>query len=366
MKKWLNLFNPPSRTLLMLLGLVWLTGCAAPKQDLLPPAFWPPPPDMPRVQFLTSFKGTVDFRSNSALSVIAFGQDTAQKDELFLKPHGLSEYDGKIFMADSVGARIFILDFKQNSFALLKGNMGFGALKKPLNLTHDADGNLYVADAARREVLVYDREGNYLRALGKRQQIDMRPIDLAYADDRLYVVDVEHSMLRVLDPQTGQEIGQMGNGDDPESRTLLPIGLTRDDKGFLWVSNMATGRMMKFDRDGHCVDQFGQLGDTFGMFTRPKGLAVDDQNRLYVVDAGHGNVQIFDDQNRVLMFFGDPLPDNPQGFMQLPADILVTNNLVDQFQSYADPHFQVETVIFVTNQYGTNRLAVYGLGSYRD
>jgi sugar lactone lactonase YvrE len=41
-----------------------------------------------------------------------------------------------------------------------------------------------------------------------------------------------------------------------------------------------------------------------GYFSQPKGITVDAEGRLYVVDAHFEAVQVFDPQGRVLMSFG--------------------------------------------------------------
>ena len=42
---------------------------------------------------------------------------------------------------------------------------------------------------------------------------------------------------------------------------------------------------------------------TAGAFARPKGVAVDSEGHVYVADAAFNNIQIFDDQGRLLLFF---------------------------------------------------------------
>lgn len=41
-----------------------------------------------------------------------------------------------------------------------------------------------------------------------------------------------------------------------------------------------------------------------GDFARPKGVAVDSEGHIYVVDAAFGNVQIFNSEGLLLLFFG--------------------------------------------------------------
>jgi DNA-binding beta-propeller fold protein YncE len=69
------------------------------------------------------------------------------------------------------------------------------------------------------------------------------------------------------------------------------------------VADGLNARVQAFDRAGKLLREIGQLGNGPGAFTRPKGVAVDSEGHLYVVDAAFSNVQIFDAQGRILMAF---------------------------------------------------------------
>ena len=50
---------------------------------------------------------------------------------------------------------------------------------------------------------------------------------------------------------------------------------------------------------------FGEIGDRAGNFVRPKGIAVDSEDHIYIVDSAFNNFQIFDKEGRLLLFVGD-------------------------------------------------------------
>jgi DNA-binding beta-propeller fold protein YncE len=50
--------------------------------------------------------------------------------------------------------------------------------------------------------------------------------------------------------------------------------------------------------------QIGRKGDLPGYFSQPKGLALDSQSHLYVVDANFESIQIFNADGALLMDFG--------------------------------------------------------------
>jgi DNA-binding beta-propeller fold protein YncE len=108
------------------------------------------------------------------------------------------------------------------------------------------------------------------------------------------------------------------------------------------------------------VRVYGKLGDELGNFSRPKGIALDHEGRLYVGDAAFENVQVFDNDGRLLLFFGQP-GGRGEG-LNLPAGVTIDYANVDVFKQYADPRFKVEYLILVASQFGPNKVDVFGFG----
>jgi len=59
-----------------------------------------------------------------------------------------------------------------------------------------------------------------------------------------------------------------------------------------------------FDADLTHLRTFGSKGDLPGYFAQPKGLAIDDHERVYIADSHFEAVQVFDETGRLLMTFG--------------------------------------------------------------
>lgn len=343
--------------------LFFLGGCAptaVKKNDLV---FFPSAPNPPRVQFLLGIGNSQDVEGNQT-EVSLFSMNSVQDERVkgFIKPYGVAAYGENIYISDTLAGKVAVINLSQKTFEWLKGDFGPGKLKKPINLSVDRQGNLYVADSIRKKIVSFDAEGNFLKVYG--EAYDMTPVDVAVDERRVYALDRSRSKILVFNKQNGELLEGLGqDSDDPMGNLALPTNMTLTDKGIFYVTNIASGRIVKLDRDGHMLNTVGKMGDGFGQFGRPKGVATDSSNFFYVVDSAHQNVQMFDENDRLLMFFG--APGLPVGSMNIPAGITVTNDNLSFFQQLAAPDFELEQVVFVVNQVGEHKLGIYGLGKKR-
>ena len=85
---------------------------------------------------------------------------------------------------------------------------------------------------------------------------------------------------------------------------------------------------------------------------------------LYVVDSAFQNVQMFDDKGRTLMFFGGA--GTGRGDMNLPTVVKIDYDNVEYFQNLVADGFEIEYLLVVVNQFGSNKVQVFGFGSETD
>jgi DNA-binding beta-propeller fold protein YncE len=185
-------------------------------------------------------------------------------------------------------------------------------------------------------------------------------VDVAVGRENIYLLDNAANIVRVIDKNSFEFLRDIGTGKTEDDSLWRPFAMNLDSHGYLYVTNIGTCKIVKMDADGHVLLSFGKQGDAPGMFARPRGVAVDSEGRIWVVDAAFQNVQIFTDKGKLLLFFGDP--GLPHGSMNLPAGIAITSDKIEYFQKFADPSFEVERLVFITNQSGDDKVAVYGFG----
>ena len=74
------------------------------------------------------------------------------------------------------------------------------------------------------------------------------------------------------------------------------------DNGDIFVSDggRSSARILKFDRNGKFLMEWGTMGSGPGEMDTPHCLALDSQGRLFVGDRGNNRLQIFDQQGHFI------------------------------------------------------------------
>lgn len=341
-------------------GLIILVvaGCAsAPAEKPRGPVFYPPLPNPPYVQYLTTLSTAQDAGEElSSFAQFILGSDTEQAS-LVTKPYGVDMHEGKVYVVDTRGPGYAIFDLVNKRFEMVMGQ-GSGSMNKPINISIDNDGYKYITDTQRRQILVFDKNDKYQRAYGVKGQF--QPSDVLVHEDKLYVADIKQHQIHVLDKKTGKTLKKFGSVGSAQGELFYPTNIALSPDNKLYVSETGNFRVQIFSLEGDYIGSFGKVGTSVGHFARPKGIAIDNDGRIYVVDAAFENVQIFDDQAKLLLSFGGS-GNNPEN-INLPAGIHLDYDNAALFQKYAEPDFKIEYIILVASQFGLNKVNVYGFG----
>lgn len=314
---------------------------------------YPSPPDTTRIQYLTSISSSHDITGKrSAFTRFILGE----LEELpVVKPYGMAIRNGKIYICDTGLDAIEIIDLQNNSFEYFMPT-GKGQFKKPVNCQADENGYLYVADGDRKQVIVFDPSGNYVHSFGEAE--NFKPTDVFVKDDKIWVANFANNKVHVYNKESYELLytlpeSESGNEDFLYSPSNLFV---TDD--IVYVSDFGDFRIKLYTHEGDFITSVGSYGNKIGQFVRPKGIAVDKESNLYVVDAGFENTQIFNKDGDLLMFFGGPY--QKPGDMYLPAKVVIDYDNLQYFEDYVDDSFNLVYLIFVTNQYGPDKINVYG------
>lgn len=323
---------------LLLSGVVLLgfSGCAQvgeEKKVVTRRLVWPEPPDEARFVYERTIKGSDD--------VIGESEDTAMKLLLtgekrqslgFRKPYGIAVHRGRIFVSDTADHIVKVFDVPESKFFTIGDAPELTTkqrLVKPIGISVDNAGNLYAADATTKFVMVYDRDGKFLRKFGGPDFFDrLTSVAVDKKSERAYVVDIggAESMkhrIRVFNAQTGEHLFDIGKRGAGPGELNLPRSVAIGKDNRLYVVDGGNFRVQVFDAEGKFLKTFGQIGKLSGSFARPKEASIDPDGNLYVIDAAFGNFQIFDPEGQMLLAVGERSDDNRPGGFSLPAGISV-------------------------------------------
>ncbi len=218
--------------------------------------------------------------------------DMASASERFLAPIGVVlGANDEVWVADAELKAVIRLDADGKPL----GKIGLDQLTRPTGLARDAErGRLYVADTHSHDIKVFDDSGVLLATLGRRGEAPGEfnsPTYLAFAQDRLYVSDTLNARVQVLSTE-GEALAVFGErgvfvGDMPR-----PKGVSVDKDGNIYVVETYFDYLLIFNAKGELLLPLGGTGSNIGEFYLPAGVWTDHRDRVYIADSFNGRVVI--------------------------------------------------------------------------
>lgn len=308
----LQMLAPRLRVLLgLVLCMLPLVSCGPVQPrpaDAVP--VWPAPPDLPRFQYETTLRATADVLPSKLK--LELRKSVPGSDRYFQTAIGkvgaIAARHGRIYLTDATQHGVVVFDVPRRKVFRF-GQRHPDHLLKPVGIALDDKSNVYVADVARRQVLVFDQLGLLLRRVGGPADLE-RPVGVAVdaAGQRIYVTDRgsntndQHRV--VIFDAAGSKLGVLGGRGAGAGKFNVPIQAAVGRDGTLYVLDSGNFRVQAFSADGQFLRAFGSIGSGAANFARPRGIAVDDEGNVYVSDAYFGNVQVFNAQGQLLVALG--------------------------------------------------------------
>jgi DNA-binding beta-propeller fold protein YncE len=313
--------------------------------------FYPKPPDSAKLQYLTKFDSSKDFdKKQSSFKSKILGEEAALS---IGKPYGVEIKNGKIYVCD-LANRIVIIDLVNEKFNYFIPQ-GTGTLALPVNMYIDDEGHMYIVDIKAKVIKVYNAQGGYLGPMGMNEL--KKPTDVFVKHNKVYVCDSDNRRINIYDKNSRKLLKYFPNTEpDSEAWLYTPTNLFVSDTE-VYVSDMGASTIKVYTLDGEFVRNVGTYGNRSGQFARTKGITVDNEGNLYVVDGAFQNVQIFNNEGQTLMGFGEN--NGLIGGMILPTSITVDYDNLEYFQKYVNPKYTLKYIIVLANQYG-NKINIYG------
>ncbi len=218
--------------------------------------------------------------------------------------------NGRIYVVDGVNnqIKIFNPDGAPLSAFGEKGE-GSGQFMYPLGIDVDSIGNIYIADSGNSRVQIFNRDTAFTTeiALPGKDGKPADPTDVAVdkSRNRLYVVDNDNHRFLIYDLLTLKLVKTVGEPGEQNLMFRYPFFITLNKEKYIYIVDVINTRVQVINPDGLFVTTIGAWGVEKGQFFRPKGVAVDRNDRIYVSDSYMGVIQVFDTLGEFYGVLGD-------------------------------------------------------------
>jgi len=280
---------------------------------------WPAPPAKPRVVYVQSIQSPADLGvKRSVFKRVANWISGAGSESVrFERPFCVALDDaGNLLFTDTGANAVGCLDRSRKKWIRWE-QVGKIRFQSPVAVARHRD-TIYVADSALGKVLAFAADGKPRFEITRELE---RPAGLALAGEKLFVADAQRHQVVIFDLQ-GAFISKFGRRGGGPGELNFPTHIAADSNGRLLVTDSMNCRIQIFDSSGQFQRVIGSAGDSPGCFSRPKGVAVDQLGHIYAVDGIFDNVQVFDYEGHLLLNWGEA--GSGPGQFWLPNGIAVS------------------------------------------
>jgi DNA-binding beta-propeller fold protein YncE len=184
----------------------------------------------------------------------------------------------------------------------------------------DARGRVFVFNRGDHPVIVFERDGRFVRSWG--EGFFKRPHGITIGpDDSVYCTDDQDHTVHKFTPE-GRRLWTLGTSGQPSDtgatsvdyRTIrragapfhYPCNLAVAPSGELYIADgYGNARVHRYSAEGRLLQSWGEPGAGPGQFQLPHGIAVDRQGMVYVADRENSRIQLFTGQGGFLAAWTD-------------------------------------------------------------
>lgn len=221
-------------------------------------------------------------------------------------PWGIAADEEFVYVADTWNHRIqkfthdgdFVMSFGQAGDISQAADQGLGLFFGPRDIALLEDGRLLVTDTGNHRVQIMDRNGNFLGQIGGQNGMSggslgffYEPVGVAVDPNGfVYVTDTWNGRVQQFTPEffpvsewpVESWAGNFSINNKPY--------IASDSAGRIYVTDPENFRILIFGPTGSYLGKFGQFGTDVNSLALPTGIFIDEQDNIYVADAGNNRV----------------------------------------------------------------------------
>jgi DNA-binding beta-propeller fold protein YncE len=193
------------------------------------------------------------------------------------------------------------------------------ALGPVAGVATDSTDRVYVFHRGKQPILVFDKEGKFLRSWGDDLVKTAHGLRVD-RDNNIWTTDIGHHTVTKFDAQ-GKVLLSLGKKDQPgdgPDQFNKPTDVAVSASGEIYVSDgYGNSRVVKFSKEGKFLKEWGKKGTGEGEFNLPHAIVLDSRGRVYVGDRENNRIQVFDGDGKYLSQWKES--GAPYGLFLTPA-----------------------------------------------
>lgn len=264
---------------------------------------WPPAPNPARLKWVALYHDEYDVGATKKTRFLDVLSGVKRGVLAFQRPVAVAvDSKGLIYVGD-FHLGVLVIDVQGKSLRPFPIAVG---IKQLTGLAVD-DSFVYVADAGRAQVLLFDKAGAQMGAFGRQGDLQ-KPDNLALSRDgkTLWVADAGLHQVVGFDLASRLVRTKLGGRGNKPGQFNYPVGVATLSNGDLVVGDFGNFRIQILSPSGKPLQAWGAAGDRSGSFFRVKGVAVDSNDHIYGADGAFSNIQVFDKTGQLLTIVGEP------------------------------------------------------------
>ena len=244
----------------------------------------------------------VEASTNRLLMYNSFGEHLKTLDGLNEPISVAVDANGKILIGNKAGGNVEV--YTSDLTLQFKLGLGDGEFMQPSSIGIAENGNMYVVDSDADMISVYSSDGRYDFSFGTPGTgngefhfpvaiaIDHVAQELIISDLQLFdsTEDLSNgARIQVfnLNGSFKRSFAVQGVGDGKLSK---PLGLVVDDEGRIYISDILQDMVQVFDGNGIFL---GKISDPENPIKTPLGLALSDKQQLFVASLAAAKIEVF-------------------------------------------------------------------------